>query len=84
MSIEIQGIHHVSILSTDLDRSRAFYAGVLGHQIDLDLEVGNVLDALAHRCDLANPTLEDAIREGLRPNTRALADFQQRHLVLVH
>ena len=30
MSIEIQGIHHVSILSTDLDRSRAFYAGVLG------------------------------------------------------
>ncbi len=30
MSIEIQGIHHASILSTDLDRSRAFYGGVLG------------------------------------------------------
>jgi catechol 2,3-dioxygenase-like lactoylglutathione lyase family enzyme len=32
MSIDIQGIHHASILSTDLDRSRAFYTGVLGLQ----------------------------------------------------
>ena len=30
MAIGIQGIHHASILSTDMDRSRAFYGGVLG------------------------------------------------------
>lgn len=30
MGLDIKGIHHASILSTDLDRSRAFYGGVLG------------------------------------------------------
>ncbi len=32
MSIEIQGIHHVSVLITDIERSRAFYGGILGLQ----------------------------------------------------
>ena len=30
MAIGIHGVHHVSILSSDLDRSRAFYTGILG------------------------------------------------------
>lgn len=30
MSIEIETLHHVSLSVTDLERARAFYAGVLG------------------------------------------------------
>jgi catechol 2,3-dioxygenase-like lactoylglutathione lyase family enzyme len=30
MAICATGIHHVSVLSTDLERSRAFYGGILG------------------------------------------------------
>ncbi|GIX05635.1 MAG: glyoxalase [Candidatus Poribacteria bacterium] len=30
MGLRVEGIHHVSILVTDFDRSREFYGGILG------------------------------------------------------
>ena len=32
MSLSITGVHHVSILSTNFDRSRQFYTGILGFE----------------------------------------------------
>ena len=51
--------------------------------VDLELEVGDVLDPLAERGDLAHHALEGALREGLGPDPRRLAQLDPRHLVLV-
>ena len=36
MGFPIAGIHHLTLTVSDLDRSRAFYAGVLGLELDQD------------------------------------------------
>ena len=36
MSFEVGGIHHLTLNVTDLERSKAFYAGVLGFVADQD------------------------------------------------
>ena len=63
-------------------RGRSFCASGIG-DLDLELEVGDVLDPLAERRDLAHLALEGAVREGLGPDPRRLAERDARHLVLV-
>jgi catechol 2,3-dioxygenase-like lactoylglutathione lyase family enzyme len=36
MGFAIDGVHHITLNITDLDRSKAFYAGVLGLEVDQD------------------------------------------------
>lgn len=36
MGIEIDGVHHITVRVSDLERSRSFYAGVLGLVADQD------------------------------------------------
>lgn len=36
MGIEIDGVHHITLRVSDLERSRSFYAGVLGLTADQD------------------------------------------------
>ena len=36
MGIEIDGVHHIALRVSDLERSRSFYAGVLGLVADQD------------------------------------------------
>ena len=52
--------------------------------LDLHLEVGDVLHALAERRDLTNPSLKFAIGEGLRADASDLTERHARDLVLVH
>lgn len=35
---DVDGVHHITLNVTDLDRSKAFYVGVLGLSIDQDIE----------------------------------------------
>jgi len=49
MAIDSSGIHHITLRVTDLERSRAFYEGVLGFDVqapDLDLIVFGVGETL--------------------------------------
>ncbi len=62
-------------------RSQRTRVGIV--DLDLDLEVGDVLDAFPHRADLAHGPREDPIREGLGPDPGRLSERHARDLVLV-